>query len=137
MSNKCDPKLNIQIPENLLLGLNILSEISQNRPLTTQDVLDVFSQEELEELSQQSPSRPSNSQTDTQPTGSSSSSSSPSRNSGGGGSGAASTSTSSRKTCNPKGEKIGAWNTPVTSYGSVLGIPIEPRDPNCPCGKSE
>jgi len=46
MSNKCDPKLNIQIPEALLLGLNVLSEIAQNRPLTTQDVLNVFSEEE-------------------------------------------------------------------------------------------
>lgn len=143
MSNKCDPKLNIQIPETLLLGLNVLSEIAQNRPLTTQDVLNVFSEEELQQLAQQPQSRTRSQEQDQAQTTFSAPGGGQSRGTGAGSQlpstgGEATGGQPKRKACRPSAkDKIGAWNTPVTTYGSVLGIPIEPRDANCPCGESE
>lgn len=128
MSNKCDPKLNIQIPENLISGLNLLSQIAQNRPLTTKDVLDVFSRDDLQQLAQQPNSRAAN-----QPQPQPSQIPQQSRAAGAGGGGAGGGGASLQK-CNPDNKKIGAWNTPITTYGNILGIPIEPRELNCNCG---
>lgn len=138
MSNKCDPKLNIQIPENLISGLNLLSQIAQNRPLTTKDVLDVFSRDDLQQLAQQPNSRAAN-----QPQAQPSQIPQQSRAAGAGGGGAGGSGAggggaggggASLQKCNPDNKKIGAWNTPITTYGNILGIPIEPRELNCNCG---
>jgi len=124
--NKCDPILNIQIPDLTLNQIQNLANLGINRPLTLQDIIQISQQPDVQD-SQQAPSRsaassPSSSQPSQQ------NNSRPSSSQGGSGG-----SPPIPRECEPVKEERGGWDMPFSSYGNVQGIEIEPRELNCDC----
>lgn len=123
--NKCDPILNISIPDLSSEQIQNLIELGKNRPLTIQDILTTVAAQDDSQVPSRNSSSPSN--TFSSPTQSNSRSNNGAGNTGAGGS------SSQTKPCTPlKGDR-GGWNMPFTSHGKIQGIPIEPRELNCDC----
>jgi len=124
--NKCDPNLNIQPDDSTPKQVENFDILSSNRQVNIPPVLPARSTDQQQipsrQPQQQSISFSSNQQSQSRPTSSE---------------GNAGSTVSGReqktKPCPPIKAKVGGWNMPMTSYGKVKGIPIQPREINCDC----